>query len=199
MRGEIVLDTYPQSAGDSSNFFAVAKLTPYVDRVFIMGYDMEQFANASPTAPLYANDLGLSDALSLIQYVKVVPPSKLLLGVPFYGVDFTTAGNAKGSGAVKPYPTEVTYEAILAAHHAPTWDPVTRTAWTHFQIGKTWHETWYDNPVSVALKRALAAHFHLAGVGAWALGFEGKATNMLQALDGPLPPKRLALGPSRAG
>ncbi|MGB9112179.1 MAG: glycosyl hydrolase family 18 protein [Acidimicrobiales bacterium] len=199
MRGEIVLDTYPQSAGDSSNFFDVAKLAPFVDRLFIMGYDMEQFANASPTAPLYANDLGLSDVLSLIQYVKVVPASKLLLGVPFYGVDFTTEGRAKGSQALKPYPTDVTYEAILAANHAPTWDTVTRTAWTHFQIGKTWHETWYDNPASVALKRALAAHFHLAGVGTWALGFEGNATNMLQALDGPLPPKRLALGPPSAG
>lgn len=199
MRGEIVLDTYPQSAGDSSNFFDVKKLAPYADRIFIMGYDMEQFANASPTAPLYANDLGLSDVLSLMQYVKVVPPRKLLLGVPFYGVDFTTAGDAKGSQALTPYPSEVTYAAILAANHPPAWDPVTRTAWTHFRIGKTWHQTWYDNPVSVVLKRALAAHFHLAGVGVWALGFEGTATNMLQALDGPTAPKRLALEPPADG
>jgi hypothetical protein len=193
MRGEIVLDTYPQSAGDSTNFFDVAKLAPYVDRVFIMGYDMEQYANASPTAPLYSVDLGLSDVLSLIQYVKVVPARKLILGIPFYGLDFTTAGRAKGSQALKPYPTEPTYAAILAANRPATWDPVTRTAWTHFQIGKSWHQTWYDNPASVALKRALAEHFHLAGVGAWALGFEGAATNMLRALDGPMPPQRLAL------
>jgi spore germination protein YaaH len=198
MRGEIVLDAYPQSAGDSSNFFNVAKLAPYVDRIFVMAYDMEQYANASPTAPLYANDLGLSDVLSLIQYVKVVPASKLLLGIPFYGVDFTTKSGAKGSRALKPYPTDVTYAAILAAKHPPSWDPVTRTAWTHFLIKKTWHETWYDNPASVALKRALAAHFHLAGVGVWALGFEGKAANMLTSLDGPVPPKRLALEPPRA-
>ncbi|MGA8295448.1 MAG: glycosyl hydrolase family 18 protein [Acidimicrobiales bacterium] len=195
MDGEIVLDTYPQSAGDSTNFFDVAKLAPYVDRVFIMGYDMEQFANATPTAPLYASDLGLSDVLSLIQYLKVVPAQKLLLGIPFYGVDFTTAGKAKGAQALKPYPTEVTYEAILAAGHPPMWDRTTRTAWTHFKIGKTWHETWYDNPVSVALKRALAAHFRIAGVGVWALGFEGGATYMLDALDGSVPPKHLALGP----
>ena len=199
MRGEVVLNTYPQSAGDSTNFFNVAKLAPYVDRVFIMDYDMEQYADASPTAPLYATDLGLSDVLSLIQYVKVVPSQKLLLGIPFYGVDFTTAGRAKGSMSVKPYPTEVTYQAILLANHAPMWDAVTRTAWTDFHIGNTWHETWYDNPTSVALKRALAAHFHLAGVGVWALGFEGSATNMLTALDGPVSPKRLALGAPTGG
>lgn len=190
MSGEIVLDSYPQSAGDSTSFFDVAKLAPLVDRIFVMAYDMEQFASASPTAPLYSRNLGLSDVLSLIQYVKVVPPQKLLLGIPFYGVDFTTAGRAKGADSLKPYPEEVTYQAILAAGHPPIWDPVTRTAWTRFHLGKTWHETWYDNPVSVALKRALAARFHLAGVGAWALGFEGSATNMLQALDGPTPPKR---------
>jgi hypothetical protein len=194
MRGEIVLDTYPQSAGDSSNFFDVAKLAPYVDRVFIMGYDMEQFANASPTAPLYATNLGLSDVLSLLQYSKVVPARKLILGLPFYGVDFTTAGSAKGSRALKPYPTEVTYEAILAAGHAPMWDAVTRMAWTHFRFEKAWHQTWYDSPYSVALKRALAAHFGLAGVGVWALGFEGNAANMLVALDGAVPPRHLALG-----
>lgn len=194
MRGEIVLDTYPQSAGDSSNFFDVAKLAPYVDRVFIMGYDMEQFSYASPTAPLYASNLGLSDVLSLLQYAKVVPADKLILGVPFYGVDFTAAGGVKGAQAIKPFPTEVTYEAILAAGHAPMWDATSRTAWTHFRIGRTWHQTWYDSPYSVALKRALAAHFGLAGVGVWALGFEGNATNMLEALDGVVPPRHLALG-----
>ncbi len=196
MRGEVVLNAYPQSAGDSTNFFNVAKLAPYVDRVFIMDYDMEEYANASPTAPLYATDLGLSDVLSLIQYTNVVPPQKLLLGIPFYGVDFTTAGRAKGSMSLKPYPIDVTYQAVLLANHPPMWDAVTRTAWTHFHIGNTWHQTWYDNPVSVALKRALAAHFHLAGVGVWALGFEGSATNMLTALDGPVSPRRLALGTS---
>jgi hypothetical protein len=199
MRGEIILDAYPQSAGDNSNFFNVAKLAPYVDRIFVMAYDMEQYASASPTAPLYTSDLGLSDVLSLIQYVKVVPASKLLLGIPFYGVDFTTKNSTKGSQALEPYPIDVTYAAILAAKHPPTWDPVTRTAWTHFRIGKTWHQTWYDNPTSVALKRALAAHFRLAGVGVWALGFEGDATNMLAALDGPVPPKRLALEPPSSG
>ena len=193
MRGEIVLDCYPQSAGDSTSFFDVAHLAPLVDRVFVMAYDMEQYSRSSATAPLQSPDLGLSDVQSLIQYTKVVPADKLILGVPFYGIDFTTETDKAGALTVTPYPTEETNQAILAAGRTPYWDPLTDTVWTHFKHGGSWHQTWYDDPVSIALKRALAAHFHLAGVGAWALGFEGSDSSVLGALDGGVAPKRLPL------
>ena len=188
----VVLNCYPQSAGNSRDFFDVAKLAPLVDQVFIMDYDMEQTANSTANAPLTNGDLGLSDVQSLLQYRKVVPASKLILGIPFYGVDFTTMTGAPGSLALTESPTVETYETIAAGGRTPLWDPGSQTVWTRFRVGSTWHETWFDNPVSVAIKRALAAEFHLGGVGVWALGFEGDATSMLRALDGGSPPYRTA-------
>jgi spore germination protein YaaH len=188
----VVLNCYPQSAGNSRDFFDVAKLAPLVDQVFIMDYDMEQTANSTANAPLTNGDLGLSDVQSLLQYRKVVPASKLILGIPFYGVDFTTMTGAPGSLALTESPTVETYETIAAGGQTPLWDPGSQTVWTRFRVGSTWHETWFDNPVSVAIKRALAAEFHLGGVGVWALGFEGDATSMLRALDGGSPPYRAA-------
>jgi hypothetical protein len=194
MKGMIVLNCYPQSAGSSTDFFDVARLAPLVDRVFIMDYDMEQDANSSANAPLANGDLGLSDVLSLIQYRRVVPAGKLILGVPFYGVDFTTMTGAPGSLTVTESPSVETYSTIVAAGRTPYWDPASQTVWTRFRVGATWHETWYDDPTSIAIKRALAATFHLAGVGVWALGFEGGASTLLTALDGGSPPNRAAGG-----
>lgn len=190
MRKTIVLDCYPQSAGDSTNFFDVARLAPLVDQVFVMDYDMEQYSNSSANAPLAARDLGLSDVQSLIQFRRVVPASKLILGVPFYGVDFTTATGAAGAMTLTSSPVVETYSAIVAADNTVLWDRESLTVWTHFLVNTTWHQTWYDDPISIALKRALVARFHLAGIGVWALGFEGNATEMLSALDGGSPPKR---------
>ncbi len=190
MEKTIVLDCYPQSAGSSTNFFDVARLAPLVNQVFVMGYDMEQYANASANAPLASANLGLSDVQSILQYRRLVPESKLILGVPFYGIDFTTASGVPGSLSLTPAPSVETYSTIVAAGRTPLWDPGSQTVWTRFRVGSRWHETWFDNPVSVALKRALAAEFHLAGVGVWALGFEGNATAMLTALDGGSPPNR---------
>jgi len=193
MKGEIVIDCYPQAAGDSHNFFDVARLAPLVDQIFVMAYDMEQYGNSSATAPLASDNLGLSDVQSLIQYTKIVPARKLLLGVPFYGVDFTTASNRPGAGTLASFPIEETYQTIHAAGRKKIWDPVSRTVWTHFKYDRHWHQTWFDDPVSIALKRSLAARFHLAGVGVWALGFEGAATDMLTALDGGVAPRRTPL------
>jgi len=191
MRKTVVLNCYPQSAGDETNFFDVARLAPLVDQVFIMDYDMEQYSNSSANAPLASKDLGLSDVQSLIQYRRVVPASKLILGVPFYGVDFITATGAPGSETLTPSPSVETYANVVAAGKTPLWDPESLTVWTHYRVGSTWHETWYDDPISIALKRALAARLHLAGVGVWALGFEGNTTEMLTALDGGSPPRRV--------
>lgn len=192
MKGMVVLNCYAQSAGSSTDFFDVARLAPLVDRVFIMDYDMEQDANSSANAPLINGDLGLSDVQSLIEYRRVVPAGKLILGVPFYGVDFATMTGAPGSLTLTESPSVETYSTIVAAGRTPYWDPASQTVWTRFRVGATWHETWYDDPTSIALKRALAAEFHLAGVGVWALGFEGGATAMLTALDGGSPPNRAA-------
>ena len=195
MRRQIVLDCYPQSAGDSTSFFDVARLAPLVDQVFVMAYDMEQYSISSATAPLASADLGLSDVQSLIQYTKVVPPAKLILGVPFYGVDFTTQSAQAGAETLTPAPSVEFYSTIVAAGRRQYWDPVTDTVWTHFKVGSTWHQTWFDDPLSIALKRALAWHFRLGGVGVWALGEEGAAsTDMLSALDGGVAPARVPVG-----
>lgn len=189
--GEILLNTYPQSAGSKTDFFNVKALAHFVDQLFVMAYDMYDPTRASANAPLASPTLGLSDVQTLLAYVKQVPTTKIVLGMPFYGYDFTTRSEAPGAAAVTPLPSGRYYSAIAKVGRKAYWDPGSMTPYTRFKLGKRPHETWYDNPVSIALKTALAEKFHLVGVGVWALGMEGSNTSMLVALEGGSPPVKL--------
>src|SRR5581483_9359271 len=76
-------------------------------------------------------------------------------------------------------------------------DPTTQTPWTSYQVGSQWHETFFDDPTSLALKAQLAASYHIAGLGIWALGMDGNNPAMLAALLGNAPAlKDLQAGPT---
>lgn len=166
----IILNTYATSAFSPPGFFDVQALAPEVDELFVMAYDMQSNQVPGATAPL--TGAPLSDALTLAEYTAIVPASRLVLGVPYYGYDFAASGPSPPATA-KGDPLAVSYAAVVAAGHRPLWDPTTETPWTSFRRGKQWHQTYFDDPVSVALKTALAADFGCAGVGVWELGMSG--------------------------
>jgi spore germination protein YaaH len=93
-------------------------------------------------------------------------------------------------------PVAVTYAAVVAAGHPPLWDPATETPWTSAHRGGKWHQTWFDDPVSVALKSALASQFRCAGVGVWDLGMSGGDPVITSALLGRSAPVKLPLVPA---
>ena len=189
---QVTMDTYASSAGDPGGFYDIAGLAPSVDAFFVMAYDMNA-SSPSPTAALTGS--GFTDLDALEQYTAVVPASKVILGVPYYGYDWPTTGPGLGATATGN-PTPLSYAQIAAANHPVYWDPVTQTAWTSYQVGTQWHQTWFDNPTSLALKAQLAGFFHIAGVGVWALGMDGNDPSMLAALLGNAPVvKNFVAGP----
>ena len=156
-------------------------LAPAVDGFFVMAYDMNNMQTPSPTAPLVGG--GYTDTEALQQFTAVVPPQKVILGVPFYGYDWPTTNGtltAQATGGESPLSDGV----IAASGHPTYWDPTAKTAWTSYQVGSQWHETFFDNPTSLALKARLANSFHIAGVGIWALGMDGNNPAMMAALLG---------------
>lgn len=195
---QLTMDTYASSAGDPAGFFDIAGLAPSVDAFFVMGYDMNDMAIPSPTAPLNGSG-SFTDLQTLQEYTSVVAPSKVILGMPFYGYQWPTAGPGMGSPATGP-PTPLSYAEIAAAGGPTYWDPATDTPWTSYQVGGQWYQTWYDDPTSLALKAQLASMFHLRGVGIWALGMDGNDPAMLAALTGNSPPlKDFTTGPTYSG
>jgi Glycosyl hydrolases family 18 len=181
---QVTMDTYASAAGDPTGFYDIAALAPSVDAFFVMAYDMNNKTTPSATAPL--TGAGFTDLEAVQQYAAVVPPSKVILGVPYYGYDWPTAGPGLGDPATGPA-TPLHYSQIVATGGHVYWDPATQTPWTSYQVGSQWHQTFFDNPTSLALKAQLADTYHLAGLGIWALGMEGVDPAMQAALVGGAP------------
>ncbi len=181
---QVSMAVYASAAGDPGGFVNVAAVAPAVDVFFVMAYDMNSRSQPSATSPLFGP--AFSDATTLEEFLKVVPPTKVILGLPFYGYDWPTVDGTTGSPATGSE-SPLTYAVIAAAGHPTYWDPVTDTPWTAYQVGTQWHRTYFDDPSSLALKAQLANFFHIAGVGIWALGMEGTDPAMLAALRGNAP------------
>ncbi len=191
---QVTMATYASAAADSAGFYDVAGLAPALDGFFVMAYDMNDRHVPSATAPLVGG--GYNDTEALQQFTAVVPPQKVILGVPYYGYDWPTSDNtrtAQATGGESP----LSDAQISSSGHPTYWDASTQTAWTAYQVGTQWHQTFFDDPTSLALKAQLAGIFHIAGLGIWALGMDGNNPAMLAALLGNAPAvKDLQTGPT---
>jgi spore germination protein YaaH len=189
---QVTVDTYASSASDTTSFFDIPAIAPAVDAFFVMAYDMYgDGTKAQPNAPL--DNYGFNDTAAMSAYTAVVPASKVLLGTPFYGYDFTVVDdtpNSKTTGTPAPQ----TYAEVRSSGHPLQWDTAGSVPFVSYQgPDRAWHEVYFDNPQSLALKAQLVNRFKLLGLGVWALGMDGNDPAMMAALLGHAAP--LKLGP----
>jgi hypothetical protein len=197
------VDSYAGSASDPSGYFDIPALAPAVDSFFVMAYDLE-YSNYSraptncssfclgPTAPL--TGYYYTDTSTTNQYLAVVPASKVLLGVPYYG-----RKSCVGPGNPNAYPTsavvadtyldaasEATSPEVQAwAAHRDANDPPGLERWD------TWlnttlnctRELYWDDSVSLGKKYDLVNRTNLRGVGLWNLNYGGGAPELWSALN----------------
>jgi hypothetical protein len=185
---QVSMDTYASSAGDPNGFYNVAALAPAVDAFFVMAYQLNLDAPPQASSPLTSSMF--SDLTTARQYAAVVPTSKVILGVPYYGEDWATTDGTLAAQASGGEPTTPTYAQVVASGHPVYWDSVTDTAWTSYQVGNQWHEVFFENPTSLYMVAQLADVFRFGGLGIWTLGMDGNDSAMLSALSGNAPPMK---------
>jgi spore germination protein YaaH len=188
---QITMDTYASSAGDSGGFYNLPALAPAVDAFFVMDYELNLQGSPSASSPLTSGQF--SSLTTLQQYTSAVPASKVILGVPFFGIDWPTTNGtmaANAAGGANDIP-----DSQAAANGPEYWDPVTDTAWTSYQVGSQWHESYYEGLNGLFDVAQLAAHYNARGVGIWALGMENNDAQMIAALDGINPGAPPGTGP----
>lgn len=163
-------------------------LAQNADALFIMAYDFHRPTSnkAGPVSPLEGTysttKLNLTSMLSA--YLRVVPASKLILGLPFYGYDWVVEDSAPmsarvegsdyaGFSKVRSY-AEVT-DLLIKKRIKPQWDELSKTPFVNYVDEETGshRQIWYDNEESLKYKVALADKSGLLGLGVWALGYEG--------------------------
>jgi spore germination protein YaaH len=205
----LAIDTYSGSAEDNLEFFDISGLAPYVDSFFVMAYDMDNdnwhYAPLNcatycmnPVAAL--NTYRWNDTLSMAQYTALVPASKVILGVPYYGmkscvanltdahqgIDNSQAAWNSGRSAQPTYlyavsvPTD-TGVSNFNGHRDPSdlssrWD-----TWysTDFACNR---EQYWDDVGALGAKYDLINRNNLAGAGLFALDYGGGAQELWNTL-----------------
>jgi spore germination protein YaaH len=151
--------------------------TGAANQVFVMGYDYSWSGSsrAGGVAPMDSPYI-LDVNESVDDYLSVIPGSKIIWGVPYYGRTWLTQSSvlnaltkSGASGSSKAY--YYTGAAALAAAHGRLWDSVGRVPWFRYYDGTaaSWVEGYYDDPASLGVKWDMVNQRGLAGTGMWTL------------------------------
>ncbi len=157
------------------------------DHLFIMGYSYYGSWSGS-TGPCAPYDGGSNNILSILNddYASLVSshPEKLILGVPYYGLHWTTESQYERSNVVEwVSSTRFRNDQINGPNYGVLWSDYFQNPWYKYQSGGDWHQIWYDNFESLEIKYDFAKSKNIGGVGMWALGYDGARPELWDLLD----------------
>ena len=172
-------------AVDWTNAFDYDALAAHVDHLMIMAYNYTWSGspNSGPVSPL--DGWGTYNVTWTVEDYLAwqAPREKMLLGVPYYGLRWSTTSDQPGA------PTTSSGNAMLfddaqvgAEFHGRLWDEASSTPWYRFETSN-WVQTWYDDAQSLTAKYDYVRNENLAGVGIWALGYDGARPELWDALE----------------
>ena len=167
------------------------------DAIFIMGYDYRTSgsAYAGSIDPLSGTGYDLADTVRA--YTARVSPSRIILGLPWYGRAWSTVSDAVRSrtqtGAKYGYSTAVNYETVvgLVAKYGRRWDAAEQSPYVAYRRQNctgtygcvtSWRQVYYDDAASMKLRYALVNDYRLRGAGMWALGYDGGHAELYRAI-----------------
>lgn len=182
---------------DWSKSLEFETLISAVDEFVIMGYGYYGSTStvAGPVAPAKSGKIWKPYNLSKsIDYYlsNSIPPSKLIMALPYYGSMWDTKSNNKGA-KVKKFIGYRTYDYIKTKVEGKIgivqYDSVSQTAWCSYKLdnkGAHLRQCWFDNDSTLAVKLDLIKKKKLKGLGIWALGYDKGYSNFWEVIAGNL-------------
>lgn len=168
------------------------------DAIFIMGYDYRG-SSSSPVgsiAPLSRTGYDITDTVAA--YAARVAPSKLILGVPYYGRAWSTSDDTvhatNTSSAKTGASTTVVYStaADFLAQYGRRLEETEQVAWTAYQRENctatygcvtSWRQLYIDDAATLGAKYDVVNSYNLRGAGIWALGYDGTRPELWAAIE----------------
>lgn len=176
--GSIVSIAAP--AVDWSGMLDLTELSQHLDYFMIMGYDYywSGSSTAGPEAGLYPMESGYQYGVSstISWYLKNgVPVQKLLLGVPYYGRDWSVTKESAPAGTTGSS-FAVTYKNYRNNKVDYNWstehfEPNSRSKYYSYELSG-WRQCFIDDAKRLGEKYDLVNRSSLAGIGIWALGYD---------------------------
>lgn len=167
-QSSLSIDTYLVSGG-KQDLFDIQALATNLDYFVIMGYDMHTpLGSAGPVAAMG----GETNVVSYVQnYLEKVEPEKIVLAVPYYGYDWPQENNGTSENRVKILPyAEI---ANASTNLKISWDEQSQTPYYTYSENGQSRIVHFDNVRSLGVKYDFINNKELAGVGIWALGYDG--------------------------
>ncbi len=176
--------TMAAPAGDyASNHYELDQIPAYLDWINLMTYDMHGSWDSATNfnAPLYGasgdpikNDVTVDSSVSL--YLQAgIPPEKLNMGVPFYGIVWQGVPDQEnGLYQTATSSASVDYTTIKNTYLPAStryWQAEAQNAWLYDP--KTGVMVAYDDPQSVGLKADYVKARNLGGLMIWELSQDG--------------------------
>ncbi|HXR40911.1 MAG TPA: glycosyl hydrolase family 18 protein [Acidothermaceae bacterium] len=160
-----VLAKTQEGTSAASQAYNYAAIGAAADRVRLMTYDQHTQNTAYPGGAVAS----VQWVDSVLRYAtSVIPASKIEMGVPLYGYDYSSAGG--------PAPA-VTYTAVqklMAQYHATRqWSAADGSPYfTYTATDGSQHTVWYNDAGALMARLPLVAKYNIAGISFWSLGDE---------------------------
>ncbi len=167
----------------------IPSLAQAADGIFIMAYDFHSAGSQStgPVSPVGGGEGVLQDydINTLIKdYLSVAPPSKLILGLPYYGYNWVVEQHAPYTAVLIDDTDDLvshsqTYasiiETLITTGAEVKWDEVSRVPFFSYESPETGalRQVYFENTESLKEKYQIVKSNQLMGAGIWALGYDG--------------------------
>ncbi len=162
---DVVSKTSEPGTSMAQQVYDYPTLGKWADRFRIMTYDQHYAGSAYPGGPIS----GIPWVQSILSFATtVVPASKIFMGVPLYGYDWSSAGG-RATGV-----TFTRVKQLVQQYHAtPQWSSQDGEPYfTYTDAGGAKHTVWYNDAKAVQARLPLVGKYGLGGVAFWSFGSE---------------------------
>ncbi|HSZ24435.1 MAG TPA: glycosyl hydrolase family 18 protein [Cytophagaceae bacterium] len=183
--GKNYLITIALPAIDFDYVYEIKQLNQYVDLFIIMGYEFygQNSKVAGPVSPLSSGKTwwpyNLETAVD--EYIiSGITPSKLLLGLPYYGAEWQTK-DLKFPSKVEKFIRYPMYRNIKKEHGVLLCcedDDSKSMFHVYRDDNNRYRQIWYEDEKSLAKKYDWVSEKKIGGVGIWALGYDNGYTEL---------------------
>lgn len=189
----VVVSAFGDSATQNRVSSDLESLSRNSDGIFIMAYDYHRPASEEigPVSPVEGPGIDVTETIK--DFLKVSPPNKIILGVPYYGYNWLVEDDSQYSKRVEGsdengFSEAQSYEdvmtTILEVSPEIRWNEEGKSPYFTYISPETNHlrTAYYENAESLKFKYDLVHRYNLGGVGIWALGYDGGYTELWDLL-----------------